>query len=264
MESFLTPKNIYVGDEAELMILLSDISIDKKLFTSENIKHKTFETDAISILKIELKEFGSRQYLAIRLKAWNTGDVAMPSLNQFGIISELPSINVQSVLTETNSSLQEKTTALLIPGTSTFIIAAAFVLVLLGVVFVATYQKFFRNKITRNKKKSLKLLQRSSTKLLKTKNFNAKSLVVSFEKYFRVCISDYFNCFDQSNVEALTFNEIENILKARNINKEIVSAMHDITCDIESVRFNNADFRRQVFFEKIKNFIQACNEEIKK
>ena len=83
MESFLTPKNIYVGDEAELMILLSDISIDKKLFTSENIKHKTFETDAISILALELKEFGSRQYLAIRLKAWNTGDVAMPSLNQF-------------------------------------------------------------------------------------------------------------------------------------------------------------------------------------
>ena len=264
MESFLTPKNIYVGDEAELMILLSDISIDKKLFTSENIKHKTFEADAISILALELKEFGSRQYLAIRLKAWNTGDVAMPLLNQFGIISELPSINVQSVLTETNSSLQEKTTALLIPGTSTFIIVAAFVLVLLGVVFVATYQKFFRNKIARNKKKSLKLLQRSSTKLLKTKNFNAKSLVVSFEKYFRVCLSDYFNCFDQSNVEALTFNEIENILKARNINKEIVSAMHDITCDIESVRFNNADFRRQVFFEKIKNFIQACNEEIKK
>ena len=262
MEVFLTPQNIYIGDEVECMIALSELSIDKTVFNDTVQKHKTLETETISILGIELKQTGKEQFVVIRFKAWRAGEIIFPSLRPLGILSDIPSITIQSLLSENTTALQEENTPLLIPGTVFLFVTVGFIGITFFLFIFMLYQRLFKLNHKRNKKYALKKLQRKTKKLFKNKSINTKLFIIETEQNIRTFLSGYFNCFAEVHISALTFTEIKNILTANEESEKIISSLTLVMHSIEAVRFNNAPLDKNVFSQAIHNFIIACRMEL--
>lgn len=259
MESFLRPKNIYIGDEAELVIKLSDIIIDTKLFSETSLKNKTYETENFSILNLEVIELNSEKFLSIRFKAWAVGSLNFPSLEDFGIMSRLPVVEVQALLEEDASLvLIEDASAILIPGTSFLFLGIAFGSIFFLIVFFIFCRKIFGKKKIKNKKKILKKFKQNIKKVFKKKNIDGKDLCYEVEKILRNFFLYFFESFEGKNILSLTYSEILDCLKKDLDNTKIIFELEKIFRIIEQVRFNNYNLEKEVFLKEVNNFSSAC------
>lgn len=262
MESFLIPKNIFIGDEAELAIKFSDIKIDQTIFNNSGLKNSSIETKDVSILGLSLRDIGNEKFLIVKFKAWKTGDIKFPSLKEYGIISQLPSVNVLSLLSESESTVvRENYSPVLLPGTK-FLFFLCFVLsVFFSVMIFIFYQKILKKKKTKNKKRALKKLNRETKKLLKNKIKNKKIFMADFEKALRTFLLNFFYCFDDENIFALTFAEIKHILKKDSVNECIILSLDELLTLVELVRFSDSIFDEKKFLYSITNFTKSCMAE---
>lgn len=262
MESFLIPKNIFIGDEAELAIKLSDIKINQNVFDKNSLKHFHIETKDLSILSLSIRDIGGENFLIIKFKAWNTGEIKLPSLSEQGIISQLPNIKVLSLLNEGETiTLRENYSPMLLPGTKILFFFTFVLSVLFSIMIFIFYQKVFKRKKTKNKKRALKKLKRETKKLLKKKIENKKNFMTSFEKILRNFLLNFFYCFDDKNVFALTFAEIKHTLTNATANEKIVLSLDELLILVEMVRFSDFVFDEENFLLLTKNFTNNCRAE---
>lgn len=258
MESFLIPKNIFIGDEAELAIRLSDIIIDAEVFANVNLKNAPIETAQLSILDVEIKEFNSEKFLVIKFKAWETGEIIFPNLKNLGILSELPKIKVLSMLEETDSLvLKENNSALLIPRTEFLLLSLGFIFFIFIIAIFILLQNIFNKSGKKNKKWLIKNFKQEVKKTFKNKkNLTTDLMAKDFEVGLRKFLADYFACFE--NIFSLTFTEIQNTLIKNKTDKKILFSLEKILKLLEETRFNNFDLEQNEFLDIVKNFTDEC------
>lgn len=260
MEFFLQPKNIYIGDKAELLINCSNLVIDKNKLNEIDLENNPYETKDISIFKIEICELHSEKFLSIKFQAWKLGTVQFPNLSEFGILSELPTITVQKILDDDASLvLQEDDSAFLIPGTSFLFLEIAFVSLLFCFVIFITVRKIFLKEKIKNKKKLIKKLRHQIKRLFNKKNADKKTLIKDGEKFLRNFLYYFFPCFKQKNIYAMTYSELLHEIQNTVDDKNLVVSLETVFKQLELFRFDTVDFDEENFFAAFNHWIQRCD-----
>lgn len=261
---FIMPKTIYIGDECELYIKLSDLKINLEKFSAMKLDSTSIEGEDFSILYMDIVHINNDDFCLIRFKAWTTGEISLPDLQNYGIESRLPDIKVESLL-EDNSRmiLQEKKEGLLIPGTIFFLstIFVSCILVILSIFLI--YKKIKVLHIGTNKNKILKNFSSSTKKKLKQlkKNINNNKLI-SLETDLRLFLSKFFSCFNEQNIFALTYDEILDDILKNEIDKKQIDALKKIFMHFENTRFNKMDMDLRALSESYETFLVECKLEL--
>lgn len=261
MESFLRPKNVFIGDEAELCIRLSDITIDKKIFYNLDLKNKSLEGESISIKDLKILEVKDEKFLSIKFVAWRSGTVQFTSLKSYGVLSDLPSITVASRLNENQALvLMENRSALLIPGTRILFLAYAFLFIIFLIGAILLFKKLFKKETRKDRNKILRAFKKKIKKLFKRNNISDESILYAeAENILRDFLFLFFECFTNKNVFSLTYSEIESSLQNADIDKQVIDALEKIFHLLELNKFNNMPLNKTEFFIKVNDFFTSCN-----
>lgn len=259
MENFFSPKEIYIGDQSELIVKASNITIDKNIFDKTDFKNKIYETENFSILNIEIIKINSNEYISIKFKAWNVGTLSFPNLENFGIFTKLPDVNVESVLkNESELVLDENTSPILIPGTQLLILEISFGFIVFCVVLLLFCIKIFKNKKLKNKKKILKKFSKSIKKLFSKKNIDKNFLCIESEKLLRNFLFYFFENFQNVKILSLTYSEMLNLLEKDFYNQKIFLDLKKIFDLLEKFRFSNSSLEVRTLLSNMNNFIKTC------
>lgn len=177
MNGILIPQNIFVGDTAQFLFLLSETEsaqLRGRGFTCETpIPVKDIpQNEMMSIKEIRIVNRDNGQYLLITFIPWETGNIHFPLLSFLKLETSLPSIHVSSLLEDTERmSLQPPKPPLLLPGTDLLLYGMAITgiggLILLGTGAGLLWRKLRRKQPRRTAKKRLGILRKKLKRLHK-------------------------------------------------------------------------------------------------
>lgn len=143
-QQILLPKQVYIGDTAELRCTFNFNSAELKSLTQNGIVELSCENflEPLNSIDYQIKNVtlaptGVDLYqITISFVPWKTGEIFFPSFNLEGYQIDFESVNIVSLAQQNSiTSIQESAAPLLLPGTTYklygFLIAIVLVLVLL-------------------------------------------------------------------------------------------------------------------------------------
>lgn len=177
MNGILIPQNIFVGDSAQFLLMLSEQEIyeltTRKIdFTVPLPLKNIAQNEAMTIHEIRIVERDNAHYLLITFVPWETGDIAFPSLSFLPLKRVIPSVHVSSLLENMQTmSLQPPKPPLLIPGTDYLLYGLAAggigLCLLLGIGLSLVLHRFGRKRVVHTSKRRLNVLRRKLRQLYK-------------------------------------------------------------------------------------------------
>lgn len=182
-QQILLPKQVYIGDTAELRCTFNFNSVELQSLTQNGIAELSQNNfleplNAIDyqIKNVTLAPTGVDYYqLTISFVPWKTGEIKFPSYNLEGFEVEFEAVNIVS-LSEQNSitTIQEASAPLLLPGTTyklygLLLVAVAFLILLIRILINHKKVAFYLNNL------KLRIKYRKNAKTAKKK---LKALIV--------------------------------------------------------------------------------------
>jgi len=177
MKGILIPQNIFIGDTAQFLFLLSEqesaeLIKNNFVFGSPIPLKNITQNEMMSIKDIRLITRENGQYLQITFVPWETGEINFPSLSFLRLKQQLPSIHISSLLEQSKKvSLQPPKPPLLIPGTDYLLYGAIITgigcILLFGTAVWFLFQKFQKKMTLRTAKKRISILRKNLRRLHK-------------------------------------------------------------------------------------------------
>lgn len=194
----LVPRDVYVGDEAELSfdVSYSPLSLSSGQTLSINPSSLKQTADA-TVLACSVVERDGRAAITIRFIPWASGTLSLPDVSFGKTVVSPPSVSVATLLDDSTTALSPPRSPLLIPGT-TFILygagAGALTLTLALALFVSRVRARAalsprargRSRRMRRFQRELALLSRRSTRLSSAEWYRRHSAAL------RDYLGDYF------------------------------------------------------------------------
>jgi hypothetical protein len=147
-EGFLVPREVYVGDTAELSFESSAFASSLESGTLYSVPPGDIdESSDVSVKSVLVAQNGSTASVTVRFVPWVAGMLRLPSFHVGKITVAPPSVMIPSLLEKTGkTSLEPARSPLLVPGTTWMLygtILAAIALIAGGVIAVAKLAAWF-------------------------------------------------------------------------------------------------------------------------
>lgn len=200
-QQILVPKQVYIGDTAELRCSFNYNSAELQQITAQGVAElpvsgfiMPLDSRDFQIKNVTLAPAGVDYYqLKITFVPWKTGELTFPPYEYEGITFEFEPVKIVS-LTEQNSitAIQETSAPLLLPGTTYklygTIIAAVLLLIFLIRTIVHHKQVafFFKNqKLKRKYRKNARLTKKKLLALAQENQLSEKDISSEMQKIMR-------------------------------------------------------------------------------
>jgi len=136
INSYFSPSQYYVGDEALLHL---EILKEEGLSLSPVIEIP--EHKWVDIRDVQLTEGDDSYRVVILFVSYFTGSQTLPDISIGDMTLSGLKIYTESLITEDNPSISEPKGNLLIPGTRTFLVFAAFLLIMIPLLVLGVFRK---------------------------------------------------------------------------------------------------------------------------
>ena len=255
-QQILLPKQVYIGDTAELRCTFNSGNEVLKKLTEEGSTSlpldsflQTIDFSNFDVKELTLTPAGVDFYqLTVTFVPWKTGSLQLPPVLIDDITVEFLPVKIESLTAEKNlTSLKESAPPLLLPGTTYKIYALVIVIVLLLIALIRLLicrkkiSFFFRNLILDIKcKRSKKITQKKLLALNSDENINDKIWAENVEKllpkYLSVKFQHDYSKITSSEIMPVYLKITGGILESKN---ECMGRLAEIFVRTDYIRYSS-------------------------
>lgn len=247
----LVPREVFVGDAAELTFALPSLSLTMEEGSAFEVPSGDFPvSEDFTITSILIRESEGLGVVVIRFVPWVSGIVQIPVFSARKIHIAPPPVRISSLVDKTGRNILEgPRSPLLVPGTTYVVyglIAAAVTAILLIVFFIAKFRNVFEGRLSSsNSRRRVRVVMKRLRYLEK----HAESIVrEEWYRLFSSVLRGYTGSFCGDSFASATGTEIVSRLgnfidekssgHLRDSNG-IVACFQDIFTHIDSIRFGS-------------------------